>query len=116
MAKVTNPLLSTAAKGRIGHLIVYYGDGKARGWSTQNDPKTAAQLQSRAVVGAVMAMIKQCGGLDRAWLRANYARSWHTKFTAWVSRNGLQNAEAIYADWSTMSAGERATWEVIAPN
>jgi hypothetical protein len=115
MAKVTNPLLSSEAKGRIGHLVVYYGKGKARGWSTQRDPKTAGQLQSRAVVGEVMAMIKQCDGLDRAWLRQNYARSWHTRFTAWVSRNALQNAKAVHADWSTMSAGERATWEAIAP-
>lgn len=116
MAKTTNPLLSTDAKGRIGKLIVYYGKGYARGWSTQNDPKTAGQLQSRAVVGEVMGMFKFCGNLDRAWLRANYAKQWHSKFTSWLSRNSLANAKALFDEWNTYTQGARDTWESIAPN
>jgi len=115
MAKVQAPLLSSTAKGRIGKLIVFYGDGKARGWSEQVDPQTAPQMISRAVVGAVMAKVKLCDGLDRAWLRENYSKAWHTKFTAWLSRNGLANAETLHSEWSSWSQGDRDTWEQIAP-
>lgn len=115
MAKVQAPLLSLEAKGRIGKLVVYYGKGHARGWSTQNDPQTAPQMISRAVVGAVMGMIKLSDGFDRAWLRENFSKSWHTKFTAWLSRNGLANAEALHAEWSTWLENDRDSWEQIAP-
>lgn len=97
MAKVNGPLLSLGAKGRIGKLLVYYGDRKVRGWSEQVDPKTAAQLKSRAVVGEVMAMVKLSAGLDREWLRENFAKSWHVKMTAWLSRSQLSNAEALHS-------------------
>lgn len=115
MAKTTNPLLSISAKGRIGKLIVYYGDGFARGWSTQIDPKTAAQLKSRAVVAGVMGMMKICVGLDRAFLRNNYSKQWHTKFSAWLTRDGLQNAQALHDVWSAWPQAARDTWELIVP-
>ncbi len=115
MAKTTNPLLSISAKGRIGKLIVYYGDGFARGWSAQIDPKTAAQLKSRAVVKGVMGMMKLCDGLDRAFLRSSYSKQWHTKFTAWLTRNGLANAQVLHDAWSAMSQNARDAWELIVP-
>lgn len=115
MARVRGPLLSLEAKGRVGRLLVFYGRGHARGWSTQVDPKTAAQLKSRAVVGGVMEMVKYCNGLDRAWLRAHFARSWHLKLTAWLTRDALSNAQALHDEWSSWTQAERDTWEQIAP-
>lgn len=115
MAKVNAPLLSLGAKGRIGKLLIYYGEGKVRAWDTQVDPKTAAQLQSRAVVGAVMEMVKKCDGLDRAALRADFSKSWHVKFTAWLSRNSLANAKALHTEWASWSDSQRGTWESIVP-
>lgn len=103
------------AKGRIGKLLVYYGRDHARGWSTQNDPKTAAQLKSRAVVRGVMGMIKLCDGLDRAILRKNYSKQWHTKITAWLTRASLQNAQALHDEWSSWTQGQRDAWELIVP-
>lgn len=115
MAKLHGPLLSLEAKGRIGKLLVYYGKNHARGWSAQRDPKTAAQLKSRAVVGEVMAMVKFAIALDREWLRKNFSSSWHVKITAWLSRNQLTNAQALHDEWSSWTQTQRDTWEVIAP-
>jgi len=115
MVKLTAPLLSLKAKGRIGKLIVFYGEGYAREWSTQVDPQTGAQLQSRAVVKALMQMVKKSDGLDRAWLRKNYAESWHTKLVAWCTRNGLENAQALHAEWMMLDPAQRAAWEAVVP-
>lgn len=115
MARVSRPLLSLGATGRIGKALIYYGGGHARAWSAQRDPKTAAQLQSRAVVGEVMGMIKFAAALDRAWLRANVSKSWHVRLTAWLSRDSLFNALALYSEWSAMTQEERDSWEAIAP-
>ena len=115
MARVSGPLLSFEAKGRVGKLLIFYGKGHARGWSAQHDPKTAAQLQSRAVVGAVMEMIKYAAGLDRAWLRKHIGRGWHVKMTAWLSRNQLSNAHTLHDVWESWSQDERDAWEMIAP-
>ncbi|MCC7188800.1 MAG: hypothetical protein IT312_08665 [Anaerolineales bacterium] len=115
MARLRGPLLSLEAKGRVGKLLVYYGKNHARGWSTQNDPKTAAQLKSRAVVRGVMSMYKICAGLDRALLRKSFSKTWHTKITAWLTRNGLQNAHDLHDEWSAMPQAGRDAWELIVP-
>jgi len=115
MAKVLQPLLSSSAKGRLGQTHVFYGNGLVRGWSAQIDPQTTAQLKFRAVVGAVMAMIKIADGIDRAVLRNSYSKSWHTKVTAWLTRTQLANAQALHDEWSTWSDVERANWESIIP-
>ena len=115
MAKLSGPLLSLEARGRVGKLLVYYDKDHARAWSTQIDPKTAAQLKSRAVVGGVMGMIKKSNGLDRVMLRNQYSKQWHTKFAAWLTRDGLQNAQILYNDWSAMSQGARDAWEFVVP-
>lgn len=111
MAKVTAPLLSLKAKGRIGQLVIYYGEGNARGWSEQMDPQTAQQLQSRAIVKEVMQLIGTCSGIDRAWLRENYGRAWHTKLVAWLTRSSLANAQAVYQSWGELSEAQRQAWE-----
>lgn len=115
MAKVTNPLLSVSAKGRIGKLIVYYGGGTARGWSTQTDPQTAPQLQSRAIVRAVMQMVKISNALERALLRDVLGKQWHTVLTAWLTRDQLSNAKMLHDSWSALSNEERQTWEAQVP-
>ena len=114
MAKVTYPLLSGQARGRIGQMIVFYGDGKVRGWSTQRDPQTASQTQSRIVVAEVMTRIKLSAGLDRAWLRTVLGKSWHLKIAAWLTRNGLANASASLDVWNGFTQGQRDSWESIA--
>lgn len=115
MAKLHGPLLSLEAKGRVGKLLVYYNKNHARGWSTQNDPKTVAQLKSRAVVRGIMGTIKICNGLDRVALRTMYSKQWHTKFTAWLTRNGLQNAQILHDEWSALPKAARDAWELIVP-
>jgi len=44
MAKTVGPLLSFEAKGRYGKKLVFYSKNHVRGWSTQIDPQTAAQM------------------------------------------------------------------------
>lgn len=115
MARVTAPLLSMRAKGRIGQLLVYYGDGKVRGWSTQTDPQTAPQLQSRAIVRVVMQMVKIADALDRALLRDVLGKQWHTVLTAWLTRDQLSKAKALHSSWAALSTAQRLTWENEIP-
>lgn len=115
MARVKGPLLSQSAKGRIGNLIVYYGNGKARGWSTQTDPQTAPQLQSRAIVREVMQMVKLCDALDRAVLREVLGKQWHTVLTAWLTRQSLSNAKTLHAEWVAFTDEQRQAWESVVP-
>lgn len=115
MAKLHGPLLSLEAKGRVGKLLVFYNKNHARGWSAQIDPKTAAQLKSRAVVAGVMGMYKICAGLDRATLRKSFSKTWHTMITAWLTRDGLQNAQTLHDEWSAMPQAARDAWELIVP-
>ena len=115
MAKVTGPALSLDAKGRIGHWVIYYGKGNARGWATQVDPQTAPQLQSRAIVRGVMQMVKKADAVDRGMLRGLLGSQWHTRLTAWLTRAQLSNAIALYAAWGGLTNEERQTWESVVP-
>lgn len=115
MAKLLAPLMSLEAKGRIGKLLIYYSKTHARSWSAQNDPKTPAQLRSRAVVRSVMKMYKTCTGLDRNYLRASYSKNWHTSFTAWLTRDSLANAQAAHDAWSALPLLARNSWTRIVP-
>lgn len=115
MPKVTYPLLSGRARGRLGKDLIYYSDGYVRSWSVQNDPKTRYQLRFRTLVRGLMQMIKAADGLDRAWLRKQFARSWHTRLVSWVTVSQLARARALHDAWSALSSAERQAWESAVP-
>jgi hypothetical protein len=115
MPKVTYPLLSGKAAGRIGKDIIFYGEGFVRSWDVQTDPQTSPQMQFRTVVRELMQMIKISDGLDRAWLRKNYAKSWHTKLTSWLTRDQLANGKTLHGAWFNLSEIDRAAWESVVP-
>jgi hypothetical protein len=115
MAKVTNPLLSREAHGRVGDKMVFYGRGLVRAWDVQIDPRTAQQLQFRTVVRELMQMIKISNGLDRAWLRNNFAKSWHTKLVSWLTRDELAQAQIYRTTWWALTDEQRQAWESMVP-
>lgn len=84
-------------------------------WRAWVDPRTAAQLKSRAVVAEAMGMIKICSGLDRDYLRESIGSGWHVAIVAWLTRGGLNNARALHDVWSGWGDGQRCAWDLIVP-
>lgn len=115
MPKVTYPLLSGDARGRFGRDLIYYSQGYVRSWSQQVDPRTAEQVRFRTVVRVLMQTVKAANGLDRAWLRRNFAQSWHTRLVSWVTANKLARYDDLLATWGAMDAQARAEWEAQVP-
>lgn len=115
MPRVTYPLLSGKARGRIGSDMIFYGENYVRSWSVQADPQTGEQMQFRTVVRELMQMIKISNGLDRAWLRKNFAKSWHTKLVSWLTRDELAQALNYWAAWWALTNEQRAAWESVVP-
>ncbi len=115
MPRVTYPLLSKYARGRLGKDLIYYGEGYVRSWSVQNDPRTVAQLEFRTIVGSLMRLLKMSSGLDRAWLRRNFAKSWHTKLVSFLTAGQMSKYRELLSVWQFMSAQERAEWDAQVP-
>lgn len=115
MPKVTAPLFGTSARGRIGDLLVFEGRNIVKGWTEQTDPQTSGQMLVRTLVREFMSMIKIAIGLDRAWLRLNFAKSWHTRLVSWLTKNELQQARALHQTWADLTDQERADWESVCP-
>ncbi len=83
MAKVINPLMSAAARGKVGGLIfnIHRGINTVKGFKSPSQPRTARQLAVRAYLST----------LSRGWSTLTAAQ--RTAWTDWA------NAHTV-ADWT----------------
>jgi len=119
MAKVTMPLLSTEARGKIADAIVFFpwkGINVVRQWLKPANPQSAGQMQARARLKAIGKAISKiqvpsdlAGGsivYQRALAKAPSGQPWNAYFAKKVLDDigSLTAWTAFTAEWSTASA------------
>jgi len=111
MAKVTGPLMSMSASGKLGNALVYFpwkGISVVREWLKPANPQTGAQGDRRTMLGGLG---RGGGAVNKLSQFAEYAREVTPTGQTWISRyvqyiNNTYFADAT--DFATHDAEEGA--------
>lgn len=110
MAKVTNPLLSMSASGKIGDSIVFDKRGRARIYVVPSNPQTAPQMLVRNRLGDIQRELKQLGLVLRAQLKSGFGYTWN----ALIIKELMDNAAALLishtAVWTAFGSSDKTAW------
>lgn len=85
MAKVTGPLFSIEARGKIADAMVHFpwkGKNVVREWKKPSNPQTGAQGDARLILGGLG---RACGAAAKDSQYAEYARACADTGQTWVS-------------------------------
>jgi len=123
MAKVTGPLFSLSASGKIGDAMVHFGWkglNVVRGWVRPKNPEMPEQGDYRLKLGG-LGMATRCAAAtslyrDDAILSQAAGQTWVSSFVGYMAQNVLKsvaNLEAVYALYTAHSA-TKAVWDAQA--
>lgn len=118
MAKVTGPLFSIEARGKIADAMVFFpwkGRNVVREWKKPSNPQTAAQGDARTILGGLGRSVSP---VAKTSLYAQYAREVADAGQTWVSqfvkymRDTHMKTVANFDDYITDVAalGDYADW------
>lgn len=122
MVKVTLPLLSVSASGRIGTMAVYRSDGVVTPHVVPRDPATAAQHLERWIMGDIAKELHQVSFSKRKDIRyalglprVKYDRNWIAGITQFLMLNDNGQFDAGYNAWIAMDATYKSQWAMYDP-
>lgn len=114
MAKVTLPLGSATAHGKVGDVLVFQGE-TARNYVIPYDPKSEAQLDVRRLFHDVTGVVKRLGLLGRGLLAGYIGPRWYTETYKRVAENGAARLLAALDVWETFDGGQQDAWRSVSP-
>ncbi len=110
MAKVTNPLLSMSASGKIGDSIVFDKRGRARLYVIPANPQTVGQTAVRDRLGDIQRELKQLGPVLRAELKSSFGYTWNAQVIGELTANDGAELTALVTEWNAFVAGDKTAW------
>jgi len=110
VVKVTNPLGSETASGRVGRSIIFQGT-TAKVYRAPKIVKVSAQLEAEDRFQSVNRMILACDRFGRAVFEAYFGRGWLAAFYQ-VICNYWQD---LTGDFEALSSGDKDDWRDAAP-
>lgn len=122
MAKVTGPLFSIEARGKIADAMVFFpwkGRNVVREWKKPSNPQTSKQNQARMHMGglgrAVTPVLKTSLWAEYARAVTDSGQTWVSQFVRWMLDN-IITAHGTFDDFITEVANHGATadWEAEA--
>lgn len=111
MAKVTNPLLSGTASGKLGDLMVFDKRGHVRQYVSPANPKTVNQMAVRNKMGDVQRSLKLLGAVLRAELRSQFGYHWNSLIVGELTANNAAALTSYTAEHTAFDAGQKTAWE-----
>ncbi|MDD5457488.1 MAG: hypothetical protein PHV30_10730 [Candidatus Margulisbacteria bacterium] len=87
MAKVTGPLFSVDARGKIADTIVFMGWRglkTVRRWLKPANPRTVAQVTTRNFFSTAVSLFQNLSGFDKGALRTEASGQPYSGFNLWV--------------------------------
>ena len=110
MAKVTNPLLSGSASGKLGNLMVFDPRGHVRQYVKPSNPKTVNQMLVRNTMGDIQRSLKLLGTTLRAELRSQFGYHWNSMIVGELTANNKAALTAYVAEHTAFDAGQKTAW------
>jgi len=110
MAKVTNPLLSMSASGKIGNSIVFDKRGRARIYVIPANPQTAGQMSVRNTLGDIQRSLVKLGATLRGQLRTGFGATWNSMIVGELMANGNAALDGYVTTWNAYTSGEKTAW------
>ncbi len=114
MAKVTLPLGSAEAYGRVGKMTIYQGTW-AKQYKAPQDPKSAAQLSVRSFFLDLTKMAKTAGPRVRAAFKSNFGSRWFTEIYRFCKMDAYNAWSQAEFRWGNFLQVERDLWNGAAP-
>ena len=110
MAKVTNPLLSGTASGKLGDLMVFDKRGHVRQYVSPANPKTVNQMLVRNSMGDIQRSLKLLGTTLRAELRSQFGYHWNSMIVGELTANNRAALLSYVAEHTAFDAGQKTAW------
>ncbi len=104
MAKVTGPLFSVDARGKVADTLVFMGWRglkTVRRWLKPANPRTVAQVTTRNYFSTAVSLHQNLSGLDKAALRTAASGQPYSGFNLWVG--WVKSALDAGKSWVTIS-------------
>lgn len=111
MAKVTGPLMSISASGKLADTIVYDKRGYARQFVIPSNPQTTAQMLVRNKLGDIQRSLKLLGAVLRAELKSGFGYRWNSDIVKELTQNNGAALTAYLAEYAAFIAGDKTAWE-----
>lgn len=116
MAKVTGPLFSLEARGKIADAMVHFpwkGLNVVRGWVKPANKKSEDQGDVRLVLGG-LGRATRCAGAtspyrDDAKVCAGAGQTWVSELVGYVAKNFMVDATAFEAEYTAYAAHAQKT-------
>lgn len=115
MAKVTMPLMSATASGKIGNEIVFDHRGIVRKWVKPANPQTAGQVAQRNLLKDVQAELFLLGAVLRAQLKTEFGARWNSDIVGDLLSNNANALLAYAAEYAAFGAPNKANWVTADP-
>lgn len=114
MAKVTNPLMSGSATGKLGG-IVYSKRNIVRVLVTPANPNTVGQQAVRAKLGDTQKELKQLGATLKADLYTSLGPRWNSMIIGELTANNGAVWDALETEYNLFSGPNQSAWAGVDP-
>lgn len=110
MAKVTNPLLSGTASGKLGDLMVFDKRGHVRQYVSPTNPKTVNQMLVRNSMGDIQRSLKLLGTTLRAELRSQFGYHWNSMIVGELTANNRAALLSYVGEHTAFTTQQKTDW------
>lgn len=110
MAKVTMPLLSGSASGKLGTEMVFAKNNVVRKYVVPGNPQTPDQMTLRNTLGDLQRALKKLGAVLRAELRSGFGARWNTVIIKELMANDKAALTTYTAEFTAFTSQEKTDW------
>lgn len=110
MAKVTMPLMSATASGKIGTEIVFDKRGHVRKYVVPANPQTVGQMAQRNLLADIQAELFALGTVLRAQLKSEFGYRWNSLIIKELLDNAASKITSLAAVYAAFQAAEKTEW------
>lgn len=110
-AKVTMPLMSATASGKLGTEIVFDKRGRVRKYVIPANPRTVDQVAWRNQLKDIQAVMFLMGSLLRGELKTKFGAYWNSDIVGDLTSNNASALTAYVAEYNAFIAGDKTAWQ-----
>lgn len=111
MAKVTGPLMSISASGKLADTMVFDKRGYVRQYVIPSNPQTTAQMLVRNKLGDIQRSLKLLGAVLRAELKSGFGYRWNSDIVKELTANNGAALDAYIAEFTAFTTQQKTDWD-----
>lgn len=110
MAKVTMPLLSGSASGKLGTEMVFLKTNVVRKYVVPANPQTASQVAWRNQLKDIQAVLFLLGAKLRGELKTKFGARWNADIVGDLTSNNANALNAYIAEFNAFTSQQKTDW------